>query len=97
MKRAAKKIIEQHALGDAGQKEKIAKQLEKAEEEITESGQVAVSLSDPEARFMENKKGRKELSYNSRITADHDSGIIVANGVTQDCTDHARLVGAAGE
>jgi transposase len=91
LKRAAKKIIEQHALGDAGQKEKIAEQLEKAEEEITESGQVAVSLSDPEARFMENKKGRKELSYNSQITVDHDSGLIVANGVTQDCTDHAQL------
>jgi len=91
LKRGAKRMITQHALGDAGQKEKIAAQLERAEEEITESGQVAVSLSDPEARFMVNKKGRKELSYNSQITVDHDSGIIVANDVTQDCTDHDQL------
>lgn len=91
LKRGAKRIIEQHALGDAGQKERIAAQLGKAEEEITESGQGAVSLSDPEARFMENKKGRKELSYNSQITVDHDCGIIVANDITQDCTDHDQL------
>jgi len=31
------------------------------------------------------------LSYNPQITADHDSGIIVANDVTQDCTDHHQL------
>ena len=40
---------------------------------------------------MENKKERIELSYNPQITADHDSGIIVANDVTQDCTDHHQL------
>jgi transposase len=91
LKRAAKRIITEHALGDEEQKEKIVEKLEKAEEEITESGQVAVSLSDPEARFMENKKNRIELSYNSQITVDHDSGIIVANDVTQDCTDHDQL------
>jgi transposase len=40
---------------------------------------------------MENKEKRKELSYNSQITVDHDSGIILANDVTQDCTDHYQL------
>jgi hypothetical protein len=40
---------------------------------------------------MKNKKERIELSYNPQITVDHDSGIIVANDVTQDCTDHAQL------
>ena len=38
-----------------------------------------------------NKKKRKELSYNPQITVDHDSGIILANDVTQDCTDHYQL------
>jgi transposase len=91
LKSAAKNIIEQHALGDEKQKEKIEEKVNKAEEEIKESGQSAVSLTDPESRFMENKKKRKELSYNSQITVDHDSGIILANDVTQDCTDHDQL------
>lgn len=91
LKSAAKKIIEQHTLGDENQKEQIIEKLDKAEEELNKSGQSAVSITDPEARFMKNKKGRIELSYNPQITADHDSGIIVANDVTQDCTDHAQL------
>jgi transposase len=91
LKRAAKRIITEHALGDEQQKEKMVEKLDKAEEELKKSGQKAVSLSDPEARFMENKKNRIELSYNSQITVDHDSGIIVANEVTQDCTDHHQL------
>ncbi len=65
--------------------------LDKADEELKKSGQGAVSLTDPEARFMENKKKRKELSYNSQITVDYDSGIILANDVTQECTDHNQL------
>ena len=62
MKSAAKRIIEQHALGDALRKEQIEEKLKKAEEELKKSGQKAVSLTDPEARFMENKKERIELS-----------------------------------
>ncbi|NQE45495.1 hypothetical protein C5S31_05685, partial [ANME-1 cluster archaeon GoMg2] len=65
--------------------------LDKAEEELNTSGQSAVSLTDHEARFMDNKKKRIELSYNSQITVDQDSGIILANDVTQDCTDHNQL------
>nr|QNO50839.1 hypothetical protein CMPLHDHG_00004 [Methanosarcinales archaeon ANME-1 ERB6] len=91
LKSAAKNIIEQHALGDELQKEQIIEKLDKAEEELNKSGQSAVSITDPEARFMKNKKERIELSYNPQITVDHDSGIIVANDVTQDYTDHAQL------
>lgn len=91
LKSAAKKIIEQHMPGDELQKEQIEEKLKKAEEELKKSGQKAVSLTDPEARFMKNRKERIELSYNPQITVDHDSGVIVANDVTQDCTDHAQL------
>jgi transposase len=91
LKSVVAKIIEQHTLGDENQKEQIIEKLDKAEEELNKSGQSAVSITDPEARFMKNKKGRIELSYNPQITVDHDSGIIVANDVTQDCTDHAQL------
>ena len=91
LKRAAKRIIEQHALGDEQKRARIENKLERAEEELKESGQNVVSLTDPESRFMENKKERIELSYNPQITSDRDSGIIVANDVTQDCTDHHQL------
>jgi transposase len=90
LKRAAKQLIEQHALGDDSQKGKIREKLDKAAEEITKSEQRAVSLIDPEARFMENGQ-RTELSYNGQITVDHDSGIILANDVTQECTDRHQL------
>ena len=91
MKRAAKTIIEAHTTGDENQKKKIEEKIKKAEEEIEISGRKSVSITDPESRFMESKKKRNELSYNPQITVDHDSGIIVANDVTQDCTDHNQL------
>lgn len=91
LKRAAKNIIKQHALSNNQQKERIEETLKKAEENIKESGQNAISLTDSESRFMDNKKNRIELSFNSQITSDYDSGIIVANDVTQDCTDHHQL------
>ena len=33
-----------------------------------------------------------ELSYNLQLTVDYDSGIILANTVTQDPTDHYQLI-----
>jgi len=90
LKRAAKQLIEQYELGDERQKEKILEKLDKAEEEITKSEQRAVSLSDPEARFMKSGQ-RTELAYNGPSTVDHDSGIILANDVTPDCTDRHQL------
>ena len=91
LKRAAKTMIESHVTGDENQKKKIEEKIKKAEDEIEKTGQKSVCITDPESRFMENKKKRNELSYNPQITVDHDSGIIVANDVTQDCTDHNQL------
>jgi len=91
LKRTSKRIIEKYTTGNEKEKKRIEKKLDKAEDEIKKSGQKAVSITDPESRFMENKKKRNELSYNPQITVDHDSGIIVANDVTQDCTDQAQL------
>jgi len=91
MKNAAKTIIKQHVLGDDRDKERVIEKLDKAKEERNKGDQGAVSITDPESRFMQNKRGRKELSYNPQISVDSDSGIIAANGVTQDCTDHYQL------
>jgi hypothetical protein len=77
---ASRTIIEQHVLGDDSDKERVIEKLDKAKEELNKSDQGAVSITDPESRFMQNKKGWKELSYNPQITVDSDSGIIAANG-----------------
>jgi len=41
---------------------------------------------------MKNKKNKIELSYNSQISVDHKSGIILTNSVTQQPTDHHQLI-----
>jgi len=41
---------------------------------------------------MKNKKNKTEFSYNSQISVDHKSGIILASSITQDPTDHYQLI-----
>ena len=65
--------------------------VKEAKKELEDNDLKKVSLTDHEARFMKNKKGRFELSYNPQITTDHKAGIIVANDVCKDCTDHKQL------
>ena len=91
LKEAGKDLVEKHVTGDEKRKEKVEGILNKAEEEILKSGQESVSLTDPEARFMKNKKNRKELSYNPQITVDLASSIIIANDVCQEVCDYDQL------
>ena len=65
--------------------------IREARKELEDNKLDKVSLTDPEARFMKNKKGRIELSYNPQITTDHKAGIIVANDVCKEATDHHQL------
>ena len=65
--------------------------IKDARKELEDNELDKVSLTDQEARFMKNKKGRIELSYNPQITVDHKSGIIVANDVCKETTDHHQL------
>ncbi len=91
LRKAGEKLVEQYIYGDEGEKQEILNKIIKAEEELQKSGQDAVSLSDPDSRFMKNKKNHTELSYNYQITVDHESGIIVAGSVSQDPTDDYQL------
>ena len=70
---------------------KIKDTIKEARDELEGCELDKISLTDPEARFMPNKKGRKELSYNPQITADHKTGMIVANDVCNEVTDHHQL------
>lgn len=69
----------------------IKNTIREARKEVKDNKLEKVSLTDPEARFMKNKKGRIELSYNPQITTDHKTGIIVANDVCKDAVDNNQL------
>ena len=84
------KLLEQ-ALGSLEGKSHVLEKLDHCERELEKTPQQTVSLTDPESRWMKNKKGRMELSYNMQIAVDHDSGIILASTITQDPTDHHQL------
>jgi transposase len=88
LKRSAKNLIKQAFKNP----KKILEKLEQAEKQLIKSGQKSVSMTDPESRWMQNKKKKIEFSYNLQISADHKSGIILSNSVTQDPTDHHQLI-----
>lgn len=50
-------------------------------------GKDVVIWTDPASRFMENKDGVIEYSFNPQIVVESGAGIIVANDVTQDYND----------
>ena len=91
LQKTSEKLLEQ-AIQNPEQKKLVLKKLEHAENELKKTKQKTVSLTDPESRWMMNKKNRMELSYNMQIAVDYNSGIILANSVTQDPTDHHQLI-----
>ena len=91
LRKSSVKLLEQ-ACSSEGQKNCVLKKLDHAERELEKTPQKTVSLTDPESRWMKNKKNRMELSYNMQIAVDYDSGIILASTITQDPTDHHQLI-----
>ena len=71
-------------------KDKTLRKLKNAYGELNEHELKKVNVTDPESRFMKNKKGRIESSYNVQITVDR-KGYILANDVCNDETDVKQL------
>lgn len=86
-KSLAEKIKENFKKSDDKERGKIKEKVGKAKEEMDKSGKDVVGWTDPESRFMKNKKGKVEWSYNMQIVVESGAGIIVANDVTQDYND----------
>jgi len=59
---------------------------------LKESGQTSVGLNCSDARWMLNKKNRKELSFNIQSAVDNRSGLIIVLNAVQDPTDHYQLI-----
>ncbi len=69
---------------------RVKEVLQEAQNELNAEGLKQVSTTDPDSRFMKNKKGRIELSYNPQVTVDK-GGFIVANDVGQNAADVGEL------
>lgn len=90
--RVMRQIAKAYIKGDEKRKNEILVKIDDAKKEMEKSGTDVISFTDPESRFMKNKKGMKEYSYNAQITVDEEYGIILANDVTQKHTDMHQLI-----
>jgi transposase len=60
-------------------------------QDLQESGEKQVSLTDPDARSMVMHHGSTEVGYNVQTVVDEQHQLIVEHEVTNDPTDHAHL------
>jgi len=72
-------------------KKKIKKNVKKAKGELEKYFLKKSSISDPESRMMQNKKGFSELSYNTQLSVSKNQ-IIVANDICQDGHDAHQFI-----
>ena len=72
-------------------KKKVKEKVKKAKGELEKYFLKKVSISDPECRMMQNKKGFSELSYNTQLSVSKNQ-IILANDVCQDKHDAHQLI-----
>ena len=77
-----------------GKKEKlkeIKSELQTIRQTLETKNQNKHSFTDPDSRFMMNKKGRTELSYNPQLVTDQN-GFIISNDVVQRADDRGQLL-----
>jgi transposase len=90
-KRDFKQIVNEYR--NAKDKERIKENIEKVKEEAQKDEKMAnISLTDPECRMMQNKKGLHEFSYNAQFGVDSKHQIIVSSDVCQDRHDAHQFV-----
>jgi transposase len=91
VQRAAQHYMKQVRQKGRGAYAAIADRLTEAQQEVDGSDLKKVSTTDPESRFMRNKKGKIELAYNPQLTVDRN-GFILASEVSQDSSDTGQLI-----
>jgi len=89
-KKAAQHYVKQIKEKVDRHKSEIEDRLKAAQQEVDASELKKVSTTDPESRFMMNKKGKIELAYNPQLTVDRN-GFVLANDVFQDAFDTDQL------
>jgi hypothetical protein len=91
LRQSSIKLLEQ-ASAHPKKKEQVLKQMDQSEKELENTQQKTASLTDPESRWMKNKKNQSEFAYNFQIATDHETGIILVSNINQDPTDHYQLI-----
>lgn len=72
---------------------KVLQKVEKIDSELKKTKKNdAISIKDPESRWMLNKKSKWEFNYNLQIGIDEYKGIIVSSSLTQNPTDVFELI-----
>jgi transposase len=90
-KRIVQEIVKEINNQNKTGREEIKENLHDLKQEIKNNGINKYSFTDPDSRFMLNKKGKIELSYNAQLVTDKN-GMIVSNTVVQDCHDRHQLL-----
>ena len=90
MQKAVKHYIKKMKKEGKVFRDKTYDKLNNAYKEMREHDLKKVNTTDPESRFMINKKGIIEASYNVQVTVDRKS-FILANDVSKDETDKKQL------
>ena len=61
------------------------------------NGKNSISITDPECRWMKDKKGNTGLHYNYQVATDDKHDFIVAQKLVNDPTDHYQFIPMADE
>ena len=61
------------------------------------NGKNSISITDPESRWMKDKKGNKGINYNYQVGTDDKYDFIVAQKLVNDPTDHHQFIPMADE
>lgn len=61
------------------------------------NGKNTISITDPESRWMKDKKGNTGLNYNYQVATDDKYDFIIAQKLVNDPTDHHQFVPMAQE
>ena len=61
------------------------------------NGKNTISITDPESRWMKDKKGNNGLNYNYQVATDDKYDFIVAQKLVNDPTDHHQFIPMAQE
>ena len=87
LRKPAKKFIIKE---DINREDKI-ELLHEMKTQLTMSGQDTIPVNDIEARWMHNKDGNSQISYNIQSAVDTTTKLICAVNITQNPTDHDEL------
>jgi len=88
-----RKIVDEINKAVKEDKKKIKKELEELDEHMEQEGLKKYGFTDPDSRYMRNKKNKLELGYNAQITVDKN-GIIVDDDIVQCAVDKNELLPA---